>query len=119
MPSTLTVPCAGVDGLPFGAIVSSLPLLNHPMARRLAYMEAVTRRLAPGAPLIQFSYGAHAPVVPPPGFAVVRTAQVWANIPPARGLGLPEGLRLLLQLMLQQKVQHSDLCCTLCCAVSL
>jgi phosphatidylethanolamine/phosphatidyl-N-methylethanolamine N-methyltransferase len=71
-------------GMPFGAIVSSLPLLNHPMARRLAYMEAVTRRLAPGAPLIQFSYGAHAPVVPPPGFAVVRTAQVWANIPPAK-----------------------------------
>ena len=70
--------------VPFGAIVSSLPLLNHPMARRLAYMEAVTRRLAPGAPLIQFSYGAHAPVVPPPGFAVVRTAQVWANIPPAK-----------------------------------
>ena len=70
--------------MPFGAIISSLPLLNHPMGHRLSYMEAVTRRLAPGAPLIQFSYGAHAPVVPPPGFAVVRTAQVWANIPPAR-----------------------------------
>jgi phosphatidylethanolamine/phosphatidyl-N-methylethanolamine N-methyltransferase len=74
----------GHGGMPFGAIVSSLPLLNHPMAQRLAYMEAVTRRLAPGAPLIQFSYGAHAPVVPPPGFAVVRAAQVWANIPPAK-----------------------------------
>jgi phosphatidylethanolamine/phosphatidyl-N-methylethanolamine N-methyltransferase len=74
----------GHDTLPFGAIISSLPLLNHPMARRLAYMEAVTRRLAPAAPLIQFSYGAHPPVVPPPGFAVVRTAQIWANIPPAK-----------------------------------
>ena len=74
----------GRDGLPFGAIISSLPLLNHPMARRLAYMESLTRRLAPGAPLIQFSYGPHAPVVPPPGFAVIRAAQVWANIPPAK-----------------------------------
>jgi phosphatidylethanolamine/phosphatidyl-N-methylethanolamine N-methyltransferase len=74
----------GRGDVPFGAIVSSLPLLNHPMARRLAYMEAVTRRLAPGAPLIQFSYGSHAPVVPPPGFAVIRAAQVWANIPPAK-----------------------------------
>jgi phosphatidylethanolamine/phosphatidyl-N-methylethanolamine N-methyltransferase len=74
----------GRDGLPFGAIISSLPLLNHPMARRLAYMESLTRRLAPAAPLIQFSYGAHAPVVPPPGFAVIRAAQVWANIPPAK-----------------------------------
>ena len=74
----------GHGGMPFGAIVSSLPLLNHPMARRLAYMEALTRRLAPSAPLIQFSYGAHAPAVPPPGFSVVRTAQIWANIPPAK-----------------------------------
>ena len=74
----------GRDGSAFGAIVSSLPLLNHPMARRLAYMESVTRRLAPGAPLIQFSYGPHAPAVPPPGFAVARAARVWANIPPAK-----------------------------------
>jgi phosphatidylethanolamine/phosphatidyl-N-methylethanolamine N-methyltransferase len=74
----------GHGGMPFGAIVSSLPLLNHPMARRLAYMEALTRRLAPSAPLIQFSYGAHAPAVPPPGFSVVRTAQIWANIPPTK-----------------------------------
>ena len=74
----------GRGGVAFGAIISSLPLLNHPMARRLAYMEAVTRRLAPGAPLILFSYGAHVPVVPPPGFAVIRTAQIWANIPPAK-----------------------------------
>ena len=74
----------GHGDVPFGAIVSSLPLLNHPMARRLAYMEALTRRLAPAAPLIQFSYGAHAPAVPPPGFVVVRAARIWANIPPAK-----------------------------------
>lgn len=74
----------GHNGVPFGAIISGLPLLNHPVKRRLAFMESVTRRLVPGAPVIQFSYGTHAPVPPPPGFAVVRTAQVWANIPPAR-----------------------------------
>jgi phosphatidylethanolamine/phosphatidyl-N-methylethanolamine N-methyltransferase len=69
---------------PFGAIVSCIPLLNHPVTRRKSYMDGLVRRLAPGAPLIQFSYGAHAPVVPPPGFSVVRAALVWANIPPAR-----------------------------------
>lgn len=69
---------------PFGAVVSGIPLLNHPVARRRAYVEGLARRLMPGAPLIQFSYGAHAPVVPPPGFSVSRAAQVWANIPPAR-----------------------------------
>jgi phosphatidylethanolamine/phosphatidyl-N-methylethanolamine N-methyltransferase len=69
---------------PFGAIVSGIPLLNHPVARRRTYVEGLARRLAPGAPLIQFSYGAHAPVAPPPGFVVVRAAQIWANIPPAK-----------------------------------
>ena len=44
----------------------------------------VYQALAPGAPLIQFSYGMQAPVVPLPGHAVTRTAMVWANLPPAR-----------------------------------
>lgn len=69
---------------PFGAIVSGLPLLNHPVARRHAFMDGVVRALTPGGPFVQFSYGTHAPVVPPPGHAVVRAAMVWANIPPAR-----------------------------------
>jgi phosphatidylethanolamine/phosphatidyl-N-methylethanolamine N-methyltransferase len=47
-------------------------------------MEMLTQQLAPGAPLIQFSYGMHAPVVPPAGHSVVRAALVWANLPPAR-----------------------------------
>jgi len=69
---------------PFGAIVSGLPLLNHPVARRKAFMDGVVKALTPGGPMIQFSYGTHAPVVPPPGHSVVRAAMVWANIPPAR-----------------------------------
>ena len=69
---------------PFSAIVSGLPLLNFPMARRTSYMDGLVARLAPGAPIIQFSYGTQAPVVPPPGFSVTRAALVWANIPPAR-----------------------------------
>ena len=54
------------------------------MMHRQTYMEALTSRLAPDSPLIQFSYGMHAPVVPPPGFSVVCAAFVWANLPPAR-----------------------------------
>jgi len=69
---------------PFAGIVSGIPLLNFPMARRLAYMEMLAGHLAPGAPLIQFSYGMHAPVVPPPGHSVHCAALVWANLPPAR-----------------------------------
>lgn len=69
---------------PFAAIVSGLPLLNFPVAMRRKLVDGALARLAPGAPLIQFSYGTHAPVVPPQGHSVVRGAQVWANIPPAR-----------------------------------
>jgi phosphatidylethanolamine/phosphatidyl-N-methylethanolamine N-methyltransferase len=47
-------------------------------------MDGLVKRLVPGGPLIQFSYGTLAPVVPPPGYSVRRTALVWANIPPAR-----------------------------------
>ncbi len=68
----------------FAGIVSGIPLLNFPVPRRQAYAQTLTQRLAPGASLIQFSYGMHAPVVPPPGHSVTCAAQVWANLPPAR-----------------------------------
>jgi phosphatidylethanolamine/phosphatidyl-N-methylethanolamine N-methyltransferase len=73
-----------VNGSPFAAIVSGIPLLNHAMSRRQAFMAELASRMMPGAPLIQFSYGAQAPVVPPPGYTVTRTASVLANIPPAK-----------------------------------
>ncbi len=72
------------NGSPFGAIVSGIPLLNHTVARRQAYVVGLARRLMPGAPLIQFSYGPQAPVKAPAGFSVERTATVLANIPPAK-----------------------------------
>jgi phosphatidylethanolamine/phosphatidyl-N-methylethanolamine N-methyltransferase len=69
---------------PFAAIVSGLPLLNFPVTRRQDFMEGLARRLGPGAPIIQFSYGTNAPVAAPKGFSVHRAAMVWANVPPAR-----------------------------------
>jgi phosphatidylethanolamine/phosphatidyl-N-methylethanolamine N-methyltransferase len=69
---------------PFAGIISGLPLLNFPMAARRALIEGAVARLAPGAPLVQFSYGLNAPVVPPDGHSVHCAALVWANVPPAR-----------------------------------
>jgi phosphatidylethanolamine/phosphatidyl-N-methylethanolamine N-methyltransferase len=69
---------------PFAGIASGLPLLNFPMAFRRALIDGALARLAPGAPLVQFSYGMYAPVVPPAGYAVRRAALIWANLPPAR-----------------------------------
>jgi phosphatidylethanolamine/phosphatidyl-N-methylethanolamine N-methyltransferase len=68
----------------YSAIVSGIPLLNFPLIHRMAYVEAWMRRLLPGAPLIQFSYGMHAPTPAPAGHSVNCTAMVWANLPPAR-----------------------------------
>jgi phosphatidylethanolamine/phosphatidyl-N-methylethanolamine N-methyltransferase len=68
----------------FAAIVSGIPLLNFPVARRRTYVEALMHRLLPGAPLIQFSYGMHAPALAPEGHSVSCTAMIWANLPPAR-----------------------------------
>lgn len=69
---------------PFSAIVSGLPLLNFSMTQRHDFMAGVCGLLAPGAPLIQFSYGMYAPVMAPPDYSVSRAALVWANLPPAR-----------------------------------
>jgi phosphatidylethanolamine/phosphatidyl-N-methylethanolamine N-methyltransferase len=71
-------------GQSFSAIVSGLPLLNVPLARRQRYLEGVCRLLSPGAPFIQFSYGVQPPVMPPPGYSIMRAALIWANLPPAR-----------------------------------
>ena len=67
----------------FAAIVSGIPLLNHPAEKRCALVEAAFRRLAPGAPMIQFSYGFRSPVKPPPDIVARFAAFVWMNLPPA------------------------------------
>ena len=68
----------------FAAIVSGIPLLNFPLACRRTYVTALMERLLPGAPLIQFSYGMHAPAPAPAGSSTDCAALIWANLPPAR-----------------------------------
>jgi phosphatidylethanolamine/phosphatidyl-N-methylethanolamine N-methyltransferase len=68
----------------FAAIVSGLPLLNHPVAQRSALIESALSHLAPGAPFVQLSYGAHPPIPAPVGVELKRAALVLMNLPPAR-----------------------------------
>jgi len=67
-----------------GAVVSSLPLVNFPEAKRLSILAQAFSRLVPGAPFVQFSYRLRAPVIPPPGIMLRRAAVIWLNVPPAR-----------------------------------
>lgn len=72
------------NGEAFAAVVSGLPLLNHPVERRRALIEGALSRLKPDAPYVQFSYGTRPPIPAPDGTRVTRAAVVWLNLPPAR-----------------------------------
>jgi phosphatidylethanolamine/phosphatidyl-N-methylethanolamine N-methyltransferase len=72
------------NGESFAAIVSGLPLLNHPVERRRALIEGALAKLKPGAPYVQFSYGFDPPIPAPTGSTVRRAALVLLNLPPAR-----------------------------------
>lgn len=67
-----------------GGAVSSLPLLTMPVARRIQLFEDLFDIMAPGAPLVQFSYR-RSPPVPDRGTSFVATlsSRVRRNIPPA------------------------------------
>lgn len=68
-----------------GGIVSSLPLLTRPEIERSALLEAAMEALAPGAAVIQFSYGLTPPVRPKgPAVSMSVSGWVWRNLPPAR-----------------------------------
>ena len=70
---------------PFSAVVSSLPLLTRPPEIRSALIKEALARMAPGQPLIQFSYSLFPPVKPVVGvFTVERSKWVLMNLPPAR-----------------------------------
>ena len=83
LPRTL----AGLEGLPVRAIVSSLPLLNQPPARRTALIEDAFALMAKGGVFVQFSYGVASPIPRLAGagrFSARGSAPIWANLPPAR-----------------------------------
>lgn len=71
-----------------GAVVSGLPLLSMPKAVQHAIVSAAFAVLRPGAPYIQFTYGAAPPVRNSVraalGLAFEAGPRVWYNLPPAR-----------------------------------
>ena len=69
---------------PYIAVVSGIPLLNYSVATRRTLLDSMFDRMAPGGPVIQFSYGFHSPISPASDIRVTKTAFVWKNVPPAR-----------------------------------
>ncbi len=71
-------------GLVFDCVISAIPLLNFPLARRIAYVEDMLNRIPPGRPVIQVTYSPVSPVPPRSGsFLVERADFILRNVPPA------------------------------------
>ncbi len=69
----------------FDSIISAIPLLNFPIKERVALLNDLLDRLAPGRPVVQISYGPASPVPPSWGsYSVEPLDWVVRNLPPAR-----------------------------------
>lgn len=69
----------------FDAIISGVPLLNFPVARRIAYVEDLLGRIPEGRPVVQLTYGPKSPVPPGKGdYTVEHFDFIIRNIPPTQ-----------------------------------
>lgn len=74
----------GNDACGLRTVISGLPVVSEPPVRKRALVEAAIDALAPGRPLVQFSYSARPPLPVIEGVEVCRIATVWENIWPMR-----------------------------------
>jgi phosphatidylethanolamine/phosphatidyl-N-methylethanolamine N-methyltransferase len=82
LPKTL-----GDLGAPVIAVVSSLPLLNEPLARRIKLIEDAFALMGSQGLMVQFTYGPGSPIpreTCAQRFSAHCTAPIWRNLPPAR-----------------------------------
>lgn len=69
----------------FDCVISGIPLLNFPVPRRVAYLEALLDRIPAGRPVMQLTYGPKSPIPPGLGdYAVEHFDFVIRNIPPTQ-----------------------------------
>lgn len=69
----------------FSAVLSGVPILMLPKARRIGYVEAALDRVVPGGNMTQLSYSLTPPQEAVPGrFTVEKSKWVAFNLPPGR-----------------------------------
>lgn len=69
----------------FDCVISCIPLLNFPMAMRVALLESLLDRVPTGRPVVQISYGAISPIAANPDrYHIQHFDFVMRNIPPAQ-----------------------------------
>ena len=74
-----------MKGRKFDSVISTLPLLNFPMRKRIELLNNLFDRLEPGHPIIQMSYGPASPIPPDwETYTVEALDWVMRNVPPVR-----------------------------------
>lgn len=69
----------------FDSVISGVPLLNFPVARRIAYLEDLLDRIPAGRPVVQLTYGPMSPIPAGRGnYTVKHFDFVIRNIPPTQ-----------------------------------
>lgn len=72
-------------GMTFDSVISGVPLLNFPVARRIRYIEDLLDRIPAGRPIVQLTYGPLSPVPAGKGdYTVEHFDFVLRNIPPTQ-----------------------------------
>jgi phosphatidylethanolamine/phosphatidyl-N-methylethanolamine N-methyltransferase len=76
---------ADYRGQKFDCVISGIPLLNFPMHARVKLVESLLDLMAPGRPVVQFSYGPKSPIAKRPEiYKVEHFDIILRNIPPAQ-----------------------------------
>jgi phosphatidylethanolamine/phosphatidyl-N-methylethanolamine N-methyltransferase len=69
----------------FDSVISGVPLLNFPVAQRIAYVEDLLHRIPVGRPIVQLTYGPLSPVPPGKGnYTVEHFDFIIRNLPPTQ-----------------------------------
>lgn len=69
----------------FDAVISAIPMLSFPMEQRIALLEDLLDRMAPGRPVVQITYSPVSPIdARPDRFQIRHLDFVVRNIPPAQ-----------------------------------
>ena len=69
----------------FESVVSGVPLLNIPVAQRIAYVESLLDRIPAGRPIVQLTYGPLSPIPAGRGdYTVEHFDFIFRNIPPTQ-----------------------------------
>jgi phosphatidylethanolamine/phosphatidyl-N-methylethanolamine N-methyltransferase len=84
---SLSQTLAELAGQPIAAVVSSLPLLNQPLAQRSTLIAEAFALMGLNGVFVQFTYGIVSPVprqLDGLRLSAEATAPIWLNLPPAR-----------------------------------